>query len=185
MEQVMQNENFNKFAIPLRMGIVTALVLIILSTIQNQFFLGSFMGTMGFMAISFIIGVGMVAYAGVEQRKALGGYMDIKQAFQAVFVASLIICVATGVYGIIYAKFIDPAMFDKVQESAMAAAEKWGAPQESLDKMTIEFEEQRKGMDDIGKILFGLAKSIVIYGIVSFIIAAIVKKNRPPEATAV
>lgn len=184
MEQAMQNENFNKFAIPVRMGLITSLLLIILSTIQNQFFLGSFMGTMGFMFISFVIGVGMVSYAGVQQRKALGGYMDIKQAFQAVFVASLIICLTTSVYGIIYAKYIDPAMFDKVQESAMAAAEKWGAPQESLDKMTVEFEEQRKGMDDIGKILYGIAKSIVIYGIVSFIIAAIVKKNRPAESPA-
>ncbi len=176
--------NFNKFAIPVRMGIITALLMIILTTIQNQFFLGSFMGTMGFLAISSILGIVMVVYSALQQRKALGGYMDIKQAFQAVFVAALIICVTTYVYGIIYAKYIDPTMIDRIQESAQAAAERWGAPQSSLDDMGRQFDEQRKGMNDIGNILYGLGKSIVIYGIVSFIIAAIVKKNRPPATPA-
>lgn len=179
MPSGMPSENFNKWAIPVRMGLLIAVIKVVLSTISFQFFLGSWGMTMLFTVLSFAVGVVLLCVCGTQQRKALGGYMDIKQAFQAIFVAAVIMVAINFVYDIIYMQFIDPGMIDKIRESSLAAAEQWGAPQEKLDEIAEQFDKQNAEKMSFGKQLLSLATSIVWYGIVSFICAAIVKKNKP------
>ncbi|MFN4246204.1 MAG: DUF4199 domain-containing protein [Flavipsychrobacter sp.] len=171
--------NFNRFAIPVRMGIVITIVKMLISTIQYQFFLGSFWANMGFMFLSFVIGIVLFIVTGTQQRKAYGGFIDFKSAFQAIFVAILISVVVSYCYDLLYMEVIDPNMIDKIAESSMAAAEKMGAPQERLDDMAAQFERQKKESLKISEIFLALLKYIVMYGIVGFICAAIVKKDKP------
>jgi hypothetical protein len=174
-----QTENVNRFAIPVRMGLLIAIIKILLSTISYQFFLASWGMTMLFTGISFIIGVLLLISTGKQQRKALGGYISFKEAFQAIFVALLIFVVLNYLYDVIYMKWIDPSMMDKIKESSIGFAEKMGAPQERLDKMAEEFDKQGEKQWTIGKQAVSLFSSIAIYSIVGFICAAIVKKNKP------
>lgn len=178
MEQISQ-VNFNKFAIPVRMGLIITLIKVIINTIGYQFFAGKWGMSMMFMLISLAIMFVLLVQTGKMQRKALGGYIDIKQAFQAIFVAALIVCVITSIYDVIYIQYINPDMMDKIKESSIATAEKWGAPQETLDQMEKQFDEQSAGKLNIGKQFMSLLGNIVIYGIFSFICAAIAKKNKP------
>lgn len=174
-----RNENFKPYDIPVKFGLVAGIVKIIISTIQYQFFLTSWGMSMLFTFLSFAIGVTFLCVAGIRQRKAMGGYMDIKQAFQAVFVAAMIMVVISYAYDFIYMRFIDPSMMDTIKESSMAAAERWGAPEERLDAMAKQFDEQNADKMKIGKQLLGFGIYVVAYGFVSFICAAIVKKNKP------
>jgi hypothetical protein len=168
---------FNKFAIPVRMGLIISLVKVIITTIGYQFFAGSWLMSTLFMLVGLGVVIGMLIQTGKMQRKAVGGYIDIKQAFQAIFIAGLIVCVLTGIYELIYVKFINPEMMEKVKEATIASMEKWGAPQESIDKTAQQFDESQKL--NIGKQLLGWLTSIIFYGILSLICAAVVKKNKP------
>ncbi len=128
MEQTAQ-PNFNKFAIPVRMGFIITLLKVIINTIGYQFFTGKWGMSMLFMFVSLTIIFVLLVQTGKMQRKAMGGSIDIKQAFQAIFVAALIVCVISSIYDVIYIYYIDPDMMDKIKESSIATAEKWGAPQ--------------------------------------------------------
>ncbi len=179
MPAVNPGEDFNKYDIPVRMGILIAVIKIVFSTVSYQFFLGSWGITMLISFVSFILGVILLCITGIQQRKAIGGFIDIKQAFQAIFIAALIVVLANFSYDFIYTKYVDPDMMDKIKESSIMAAERWGAPQEKLDDMSEEFEKQSMEKMSFGKQLLSLGTMIVWYGIVSFICAAIVKKNKP------
>jgi hypothetical protein len=176
MEQTTQ-ANFNKFAIPMRMGFMIALFKVILSTIGYKFFTGQWGMSTGLWFVGFVITIILFAQTGKMQRKEMGGYIDIKQAFQAIFVAALIVCIISSIYDFIYIKYIDPNMMDKIKESSIAMAEKWGAPQETLDNMEKQFDDENTLK--LSKQLQGLLTSIIFYGILSLICAAIVKKNKP------
>ncbi len=180
MEASISGSNqFKPFDIPVKMGLLLAIIKIVFSTISYSFFLGSWGMTMLMTGLSFVIGLFILHRTGVMQRKGLGGFIDIKQAFQAVFVAAVIAVIIGNTYDIIYMKFIDPSMMDKIKESSIGFAEKMGAPQEKLDEMAEDFDKQNADKNNIGKQLLGFGMYIVWYGIVSFIIAAIVKKNKP------
>lgn len=187
MENIVITENgkpFKWFDIPLKFGLIVALLKIILSTIQYQFFLTSWTMMMIIGAVSFIGGLVLFCVGGIQQRKLLGGYMNIKEAFQVVFVAMLISVVLNFVYDLIYMKYIDPDMMNTIRDSSMAFAEKWGAPQEKLDEMAETFEKQQADTFTFKVMLMSLLKTIIMYGIFGFICAAIIKKNKPSNNPA-
>jgi hypothetical protein len=175
MEQTSQ-ANFNKFAIPMRMGLIIALFKVILSTIGYKFYAGSWGMSVMFMVIGLAIGIILFIQTGKMQRKEMGGYIDIKQAFQAIFVAALIAVILSVVYDYIYMKFLDPGMSERIREATMATMEKWGAPQESID----QFEKSMDAQESLklSKQFMGLLTAIIFNGILSFICAAVVKKNK-------
>ena len=173
------DQHFNPYAIPLRMGLLIAIIKIIFSTVSYQFFLDSWTMTMLFTALSFLLGIVLMCVAGAQQRKALGGYMNIKQAFQAIFITALVIVILNFIYDFIYIRYIDPGMFDKIRESSIGFAERMGAPQEKLDQMAENFDKQAVEKTNVGKQLLNLGTQIVWYGIISFICAAIMKKKKP------
>lgn len=177
----MSNTNNNSTAIAIRFGLLTGLVKIILDTLTYQFFLSSWLMMTSMTAIGFIAGIALMIIAGKQQRREMGGYMDIKEAFRIVFITALIAVVLNYAYGYVYMHFIDTTMMDKIKEASISSAEKWGAPQETLDRMADEFDKQSIDKNNIGKQMLGLAGSIVLYGILSFICAAIIKKNKPKD----
>lgn len=185
MEAIQQQQNFKPFAIPVKMGLLIGGLKIILSYIQYSMFLNDWIISMLITFVSFCLGIGLLVYTGILQRKSLGGYMDIKQGFQAMFVAILIMVVLTNTFDTIYARFIDPDMMVKIKDASIAKAEQWGAPQETLDDMANRFDEQNVKSAGFGKILIGYLSQIVMYSIVGIIIAAALGKKKPldiPEA---
>ena len=179
--EAIQQQNFKPFAIPVKMGLLIAGLKIILAYIQYSMFLSDWMISMLITFISFCLGIGLLVYTGILQRKALGGFIDIKQGFQAMFVAILIMIVLINTFDVIYAQYIDPDMTVKIKDASIAKAEQWGAPQETLDQMATSFDEQNASNAGFGKILLGYLSSIVMYSIDGIIIAAAISKKKPLE----
>ena len=96
--------NFNRFAIPVRWGIIVGLMLCVLATIQFTFAVNSWFLFMSFWLISFIVSMVMYVIAGMQQRKAMGGYITFKDAFQAIFIVILISLAIYTLYTVIYMK---------------------------------------------------------------------------------
>lgn len=177
--QVMPEGKYDKFSTAIKIGIIIAVIKILLNTIGYQFFIGNWIATSLVGLTSFVFGIAMYIYIGKQQRKMLGGYITIKDAFQVIFVAILISVVITYFYDIIYMKWIDPNLVDKIKESSMSFAEKMGATQDRLDKMSEEFDKSNTEKWSFNRQAISLLSSIVLNSIIGFICAAIVKKNKP------
>jgi hypothetical protein len=172
----------NRFAIPVRYGLITGFVSMFLTTVSFLYVLKmSFIafGIAGFLM--FLVPVILYGVAGARQRKAMGGYISIKDAFQAIFVVILISQLISAVYGLIYVKYIDPECMERMKESALAFFEKMKMPQASIDEQMKGIEEQVDGSLAPAKLLYSFAKSIVIHSIFGLICALIVKKQRPAQ----
>lgn len=177
-------QNFRPYELPLKIGTLIVVLKIILSTVQYQFFAGDWLMLMVISAISFLMGVGLLIYLGILQRKALGGYIDIKQGFQALFIPILMIVLISNVWDIIYIEYIAPDTMDKIKEASLAAAERMGAPEASMDQINQKFEEQESLKRDIPNLALGYFKQIIGYSIVGFIIAAAIAKKKPQNQEA-
>ena len=188
MEQSVDNsqtpsEPFNRFSIPVRFGIIWGVLSCILTTVQHMFFIDSYGLYLTFFFLMFAIGIVFYCIAGIQQRRTMGGYINFKDAFQAIFVVILISSVIASIYSFIYFKWIDPDVIDKLKEQTLASMEKWGAPTESIDEAAEEFDKN-KDATSIGTLVLNFCKGIVVSSIFGFICAAIVKKKKPEFGAA-
>jgi hypothetical protein len=170
---------FNRFDIPVKFGIATGLIMAVLSTIQYMFFTESYGSMMIFVALTFLAAMVMYYITGAQQRKAMGGFIDMRQAFSSIFIAIIISLAISYVYNLIYIKFIDPDVIDRISNVSITFAEKMGAPQEKLDEIAEQIEQQKAEGQGVGKQILSFLQQVVIYSIFGFICAAIVKKRRP------
>ncbi len=168
-----------KTGIPLKWGILTGFIAILLTTINYTFLLNNYPVFLGFNFV--IFGVTLVLYglAGIQQRKALGGYITLRQAFSVIFVVILISSLFSTLYGILYVKVIDVHAIDKVKEGTMAFMERMNAPEETIDEAVAAFEKEAKESTKPMRLLSSFAKQLVIQSIFGFICALIVRRKRP------
>ncbi len=170
---------FNRFEIPIKIGLLIAILKVIFSTIQFQFFISSFGMNAAISFVSFLTGVVLLCYIGIQQRKAMGGYITFKEAFSAMFIAILIVVCVTYFYDLIYMKWIDPSAVEKMKDASLSFAQRFGAPQETLDEMAEKFDAEQSGKNSIGSQVLSFLTVIVWNSIIGFICAAIVKKKKP------
>ncbi len=174
-----QPKDINKNAIPVRWGIIIGLASCVLSTIDLMFLSTSFIPFMACFALAFIITVILFGVVGKMQRKAMGGYITLKEAFRAIFIVILISTAISTVYGIIYTKFIDPDVMIRIKTMTLEFMEKFHAPQDKLDDTAKQMDEQSANGLKPGTILYQFFKTIIWYSIFGFIVAAIVSKKKP------
>lgn len=165
--------------IPLKWGIITGVIGCILITLNFTVIIKNYMAFLAFSFIIFVVTVILYGVAGAKQRKALGGYITLKQAFQAIFFVILISTIISTIYGIIYTKYIDPDVYVKVKEGTLAFMEKMKTPQDKIDKALEDFDKQKADGMKPANLLLSFAKSLVLYSIFGFICALIVKRKRP------
>src|ERR1043165_6375526 len=129
-----------RFDIPVKWGFIIGIIGIIMITVENMFLIKNYYMFMGGYIVIFIITVILYGIVGGQQRKAMGGYISFKDAFQAIFVAILISVSLTTIYSIIYVKLIDPGMMDKIKETTLAFMESMKVPQDKIDKTAADFD---------------------------------------------
>lgn len=171
-------ESFNRFAIPVRWGIIWGILSCIITTVQHMFFMDPYALYLGIYGLVFVLALAMYCIAGIQQRKAMGGYIDFKSAFQAIFVVIIISSLISTVYTFIYFKWIDADALNRLQEQTLNSMEKWGAPEASIEDAAAEFEKSKDGQG-VGDYILNFAKGLIFSSILGFICAAIVKKKKP------
>lgn len=173
---------FKRFDIPVKMGILIGLIVILIDTVNYKMALGSSM--MAFYGLYFVSGlfaIIMYGVTGARQRKAMGGYINIKEAFQAIFIAILISTAIISVWGVIYVKWIDPDFMMRMKEQTISFMQRMNAPQEKVDEVSASIDKELKNSLTIGAVIYGYAKKLILYSIAGLICAAIVKKDPPAE----
>ena len=131
----------------------------------------------------YLVIIGMLVFCGLKRRKELGGYIELKDAFQTIFIAILIAELIYTAFNIIYLKFIDPGYFEKFQATMESFFEKTikddSKREEAIDKLREQMEKQKvKGLSFQG-IIIGYLMWVAITGVFGFIVALIIRKKPP------
>ncbi len=171
----------NKFSIPVVMGIIIAIVKIILSAIQYKYFLESYRASMVLFISSFLIGAILLFVTGRMQKKKFGNTITIKEAFQAVFIAILIVVVSNFIFDQVYMK-LDPGMSERIYHGKVALAKTTPNSAQKIKELTEEYQEELKQPVSIGNMLAGLLNSIIKYSILGIIFALALGRNKPTTA---
>ncbi|MBL7818623.1 MAG: DUF4199 domain-containing protein [Saprospiraceae bacterium] len=160
-------------------GLISALVGIVfqllnqISGIMNQS--GVVIGL--YTALSFGVSIALYVFALREHRdQELDGFMTFKRAFYLAFMIGLLSTVIVLIFNYIYMNFISPSAMDAQLETTRTMMEKFGMPEDKLDEA---IEKQRQSLSSPLSIVTGLFGAGIVVAILSLIVAAIMKKERP------
>lgn len=120
----------------------------------------------------------------ISLRKAVGGYWSFSDALKNIFIMMAIVA-AIGTAGVSIWNMVNPGLqqeaIDNTINMTIETMEATGAQDENIDNTIEMLEQQRNALSEmtIGQTLKGLAITIVMYFVLSLILAAIFKREKP------
>jgi hypothetical protein len=139
---------------------------------------------LAFLVYAIIITIAVLA--GVKQRKLQGGYISFAEALKPVFLTFVLAFLLSTIFNYVLLNYIDTGFRDQMTQATIEKVEemmkKFGAPESEIEKAI----ERSAGPDNysIGKMLLGYGMMCIIFCLISLVIAAIIKKNKPPFENA-
>jgi len=131
----------------------------------------------------YLLVIGMLFFCGIKRRTELGGFIELKDAFQTIFIAVLVAELIYTIFNVIYLKFIDPHFFERWHANMEAFLEKTikddDKREEALNKFNESMEKQKLRGLTIQGIALGYLISVAITGVFGFIAALIIRKRKP------
>jgi hypothetical protein len=142
-------------------------------------------GTSAFMSpaawIGYIVIIAIAVLAGVRQRKLNGGYIEFGEALKVVFAVFALSFLIQTVFSYILLNYIDVPFRDALTQATMDKTEEFmrrmGMPDSEIDKALTEASKQDPS--SIKNTLLGYGISLIVFFIISLIIAAIIKRKQP------
>lgn len=160
--------------IALKWGIISALASIVLMTIMYMTDLWK--NTAVSSIISLGIGIVILVMAMKEFKDANGGFMTFGQGFGLGMLASVISAVISILYQQLYMRVIDSSFPEKMKDFQYEQMESQGLSEEQIEQAISISEKFTTGGLSF---LFPLLAAIFFSMIMTLIVAAIMKKNKP------
>jgi hypothetical protein len=171
----------SQYTIGLRFGVITGLLYAVLLFLRYRYFASNPIQFGMFAMVTYIIILFMYLLAGLARKKELGGYVEMKETFQAIFIVILITELVYIIFNLIYLKWVDPLFWENLKTTSLTYYQH--------QKMSVEqMEQAMKGFKDVDQqtkpigLLKGYGYSVIIDSIFGFIIAAILRKKQPVVA---
>ncbi len=131
----------------------------------------------------YLLVIGGLFFCGIKRRNELGGYIELKDAFQTIFIAILVAEFIYSLFNFIYLKFIDPHFFERWQTNMEAFLEKTikddDKREESLNRFKEQMEKQKEKGLTLQGVGFAYLISVAITGVFGLIAALIIRKRKP------
>ena len=131
--------------------------------------------------LGFIVVLGLLFICGWQLRKQNGGWIEMKEAFKAMFIAVLLFEFFFMVVTVGYLKYIEPNFFEKLRtstENLMIAAK---TPQADIDNMLNNMDQLQEQSSKVG--VFDFLKTYLYYvgitGLFALLFAFIIKRKPP------
>lgn len=177
----MDNTGSSKFSLGIKYGVITAIVYVILLLLQYLFCSYSPIIFTGAKIISFVIIIVLFLLAGLAQRKKLGGYGEVKEIFQAIFITILFAEVAYIIFSYIYLNIIDPKFMERFTDILLGflSERKDTMPAGEYEKQVKVLMESKNDFALIPNMISILVRSIVIDSLIGLIISFILKRKNP------
>jgi Protein of unknown function (DUF4199) len=164
------------------MPVVQKYTLIMAATSIIMTLIMSIMGMSNLIMMSLL---GLVVFAamivipvlGVKEHRnnQLGGLISFGRAFLVCMLILALSIVVSTIFNYVYMNFINPSYVDTMKEGMTEMMEKYNVPEAQLEESLKPFEEMKTPMGN----LKSLAKSLAMSAVISLIVAAIMKRNRP------
>lgn len=128
--------------------------------------------------IGYLIVLILLFICGVIRRKQLGGYIELKDAFQTMFIAVLGFEFFYMAFNFIYLKYINPDFFQNMKDSMEAFMIKNNVSQEQIDKALEQMDTQAAKNMNLVTSFLSFAFAILVSGVFALIFALIIKRKR-------
>lgn len=129
-----------------------------------------------YMIIILIVGL-------LDLRKKNGGYMSFKQGLQFCFLAYAVAAVVTAIATYVLYNYVNPDLtrisYEKGLEYTQSMMEKFGASDADVEKAMNDASAKQTPTTGIGTVLQGSAYGLIWSFVLSCILAAIFKKEKP------
>lgn len=175
------NGSSSPWTIAMRYGGIVAAVMIVITLVQFLTGMSDPANAQSPAAIvigliSFAVWIGGVVMAVKAYRTELGGYMSFGEGFRVGFFTFLVISAISGVWNFLFHSFIAPEILEKTLEFMQYTMEDAGAPEDSIDMMMGIYN---RIYTPGGMMLMSLVGGSIFGAVVSLIIGAAMKKDKP------
>ena len=162
-----------------RTGVIGGLVFIVYGMIITITGLSMPSNGFGFMFLNLFISLGLSAGIGAMAVKKhrddeLGGYIPFGRAFLTAIVAITVAGILSAAFNYFYQTVIDPELLPTMVEQMEEMYEKMGMSESQIE---TAMEQVRDGFEPSKMFVQGLMYAVIGGGIISLIVAAIMKKN--------
>jgi len=132
----------------------------------------------------FVLFIALLVVVGINIRKEIGGFWTFGEAFKSFLIIALILSITATLYNVVLMKFIDPDLPQKaavaIEDAQRAMMEKFGMASEQIDEAMAKAGSMEEKLQPTFKNVFtSFGVSLALYGVISLILAAILKKNQP------
>ena len=165
-------------------GLITGLVLIIISLIQYLGGIKAFMSPLGYLV--YIVLIVMAVLAAQKQKGLNGGFLEFPEALKVTFTVFALGLLMQTIFTFILFNYVDPSFKEALAQEIMNKTEDFmrnlGASENTID----EALEKERGKDPFAfsRVLLGYGISCIVAFIVCLIISSIVKKTKPSFSNA-
>ena len=183
MEESVQVNQGSWLKVALKDGIILGVIHIIIFLLLYALFPSKLTG-MSYVFVILVVNFGFVIYRGIQWRNSIGGFMGFGGAFKYAFMLLLFNGILQTIFTFIFVQ-VDTSLPDLMAQSQLDTsvywAEKFGAPEESIEQMREKFnpEDVTKRFSLMGMIT-GLGFGVILYAIGGLIMGLFIRKN-PPE----
>lgn len=177
------NESSSLIKETIREGITLAIIHVLIFIIL-YYILPSKLTGFSYLAFVILVNLGFCIFKGLNYRKEVGGFIGFSAAFKYSFlilffnglISSLLIPIAFSAIDSEYGHVMAQSQID----TSVYWAEKFGAPEESLDQMRekMDVDELAKSYTPV-KALFGFGVANLFYALGAAIAAFSFRKNEP------
>jgi Protein of unknown function (DUF4199) len=172
----------SKYTIGVRFGLIAGLLYVIFLFCRFKFF--SYSTDVYFLSslISYFLILLIFLMAGIFRKRELGGFAQIREIFQTIFIAILIAEAFYVVFVGVYMKWMNPDFAENFKTSSLAFFR-------SNPKLSIQDINQRMtGVDSLvdqmkpSGLIKGYGTAVVVDSIFGFLFAFIVRNQKPKTA---
>lgn len=178
-EHNFKTEQVSKFGTGIKYGAITAVVYVLLLLVRYMFCGFSPVIFTGAMIVTYMVVLVFFLMAGMARRKELGGYAEVKEIFQTIFIVVLFAEIAWTLFSYIYLNFIDPGFMERFMQNTLEYVKKMGGSEVSIEAQMDKITEQKEQQRSIASYLSGLAIWIVVDSLLGLIIAYALKRKKP------
>lgn len=163
-------------------GVIIALIYILLLWIKFTFlsynpfafYVGNF--------VSYFLILGCLTVLAMQRRRKLGGYAEIKDLFQPIFIAVIIAELAYFFFTYYYLNYVNPGFFAEYEKALIAFAESNNMTAEKVAAQRDMAQAQAAASKDFWPLFKAMVfRWIVVDSIFGLIIAFLLRKRTPEQ----
>jgi glucan phosphoethanolaminetransferase (alkaline phosphatase superfamily) len=177
----MNEQTVNSGSHGIRWGLIIGVAYAIMIFLRYRLGSGNVI-TFSFMTfITFIVVLVLLFICGRKLRQQNGGWLEMREAFKAMFIAVLIFEFFFMIVTLIYLKYIDPNFFGKLRDSTENLMLAANQPQGEIDKMLSNMDQLQEQSSKVG--VFDFLKTYLYYVGITGLFAlffAFILKRKPP-----